>query len=364
MRTGPKARFKRAMAAFILAALAGACAREEIGPAKYSAETCRRVALVDQATGVALRGAEDFAVDTLRRRLYVAAYDRRAAERAASKKAMKVPQGGVYAVSLDALFDPSAEKAEARPIVSGDDIAGGVRPQAVSYNERSGEIAFINRAYQKINGGWLMTPRIERVGANGEAFIGADEPAPCSANSILDEDGLTLVSFDHAECGFGAGFEDAFRLKRSGVVGAGGNILFAKAVYANGLARTLGGDVALAATRENAIILMRKSPEGLTETARIALPGGPDNLKIAEDGGVIAAVHPSMFRIFLNRRLGVGEAPSRIVKADPERGDVSILFDDDSGKSFSAATAAVELEGRLIAGSVTDMGLLVCKAGA
>ncbi|MEQ8934251.1 MAG: hypothetical protein RIE56_00475 [Amphiplicatus sp.] len=359
-----KARLRRAAGVVILAALASACAREDIGPAKYSAEACRRVALVDQATGQVLLGAEDFAVDTLRRRLYVAAYDRRAAERAAKKKAMIVPQGGVYVVSFDILFDPSAEKADARPIVSGDDIAGGVRPQGISYDSTSGEIAFINRAYQKINGGWLMTPRIERVGANGEAFVGADEPAPCSANSILDEDGFTLVSFDHAECGIGAGFEDVFRLKRSGVVGAEGDVLFSKAAFANGLARTLAGDLVLAATRENALIVMQKSPEGLAETARIALPGGPDNLKIAEDGGVIAAVHPSMFRIFLNRRLGLGRAPSRIIKADPERGDVSILFDDDSGKSFSAATAAVEVSGHLVAGSVTDKGLLVCKAGA
>ncbi len=362
MTTGPKARPRAA--AFLLAALAGACAREDVGPAKYGLESCRRVALIDQATGEAIKGAEDFAVDTLRRRLYVAAYDRRAAERAARKKAMSVPQGGVYAAPLDALFDPSKEQTGAAPLVRGDDIPGGVRPQGLSFDSRTGEIAFINRAYQKIDGAWLMTPRIERVGADGEAFVGADEPAPCSANSILEEDGRTLVSFDHAECGMGASFEDAFRLKRSGVIGANGDVLFAKAAYANGLARTLGGDLVLAATRENALLVMRNAPEGLAEASRIAVPGGPDNLKIAEDGGVVAAVHPSVLRIFLNRRLGFGKAPSRIVKADPERGDVAILFDDADGKMFSAATAAVELEGHLIAGSVTDEGLLVCKAGA
>lgn len=362
MTRGSRALLNCAAAALAVAFVG--CAREEIGPAKYSAEMCRRVALTDPVSGETIRGAEDFAVDKARGRLYVAAYDHRAAERAARKKAIVVPQGGVYAVSLSALFDPLTDEISAAPLARGDDIAGGVRPQGVSYDAATGEIAFINRAYQRINGGWRMTPRVERVGADGAAFVGAEEPAPCSANSILEENGKAIVSFDHADCGFGAGIEDAFRLKRSGLVSAKGDVLFDEAAYANGLARTLGGDLVLAATRENALLVIRNSPEGLVEAARIAVPGGPDNLKIADDGGVVAAVHPSMLRIFLNRRFGFGHAPSRIVKADPDGGEVAVLFDDESGKLFSAATAAVETGGHLIAGSVTDKGLLVCKAGA
>ena len=66
----------------------------------------------------------------------------------------------------------------------------------------------------------------------------------------------------------------------------------------------------------------------------------------------------------LHRRLGIGRAPSRIIKANPQTGAVEILFDDPDGALFSAATVAVEWAGALIAGSVTDEGLLVCRAAA
>jgi len=64
------------------------------------------------------------------------------------------------------------------------------------------------------------------------------------------------------------------------------------------------------------------------------------------------------------RRLGIGAAPSRIVEADPSTGRVDILFDDPKGKTFSAATVAVETRDGLIAGSVLDEGVLVCHSEA
>ena len=91
------------------------------------------------------------------------------------------------------------------------------------------------------------------------------------------------------------------------------------------------------------------------------VPGGPDNLTVSSDGGIVAAVHPSLMAIGLNRRLGVGKAASRIVKIDPETGAVEILFNDPHGELFSAATVAAEWNGGLILGSVTDEGLLFCK---
>lgn len=361
MRTRRKGLPEIALA--MAAALAAGCAREDVGPAAYAAEDCRRVALIDQASGEPVRGAEDFAVDRRRGLLYVAAYDRRAVERAAARKAMSVPQGGVYVASLAALFDPMTDEVGVASMLRPQDVAGGLRPHGISFDADAGEVAFINRAYNRLNGGWAMTPRVERAGVDGAVFVGAARPAPCSANNLLDEDGATLVSFDRGECGWRAVFEDMFRLKDSGVAGGDGEVLFAGAAFANGLARTRDGDLVLAATRENALLVMQSAPQGLTETARIALPGGPDNLTVADDGGVVAAVHPSMFRIFLDRRHGIGRAPSRIVKADPDSGSVEILFDDPGGRVFAAATVAAEIGGHLIAGSVTDSGLLVCKAG-
>lgn len=349
------------IAVAMAAMLAAGCAREDVGPAAYAAEDCRRVALIDQATGERVRGAEDFAVDRRRGLLYVAAYDRRAVERAVSRRALSVPQGGVYITPLAALFDPTADEASVAPMLRPQDVAGGLRPHGISFDPATGEAAFINRAYNRLNGGWAMTPRVERAGVNGAVYVGAARPAPCSANSLLEEGGRTLVSFDHGECGWRAGLEDMFRLKRSGVAAADGEVLFAGAAFANGLARTHDGHLALAATRENAVLLMRSKAEGLVETGRIDLPGGPDNLTLADDGGVVAAVHPSMFRIFLDRRHGIGRAPSRIVKAYPDSGSVELLFDDPSGRVFAAATVAAQIGDYLVAGSVTDEGLLVCS---
>ena len=68
-------------AAFLaLAGLVASCAREDIGAARYGADDCRRVALVDAATGAAVRGAEDLALDLEGGRLFVSAYDRRAVD--------------------------------------------------------------------------------------------------------------------------------------------------------------------------------------------------------------------------------------------------------------------------------------------
>ncbi|MEX0644715.1 MAG: hypothetical protein WD076_05350 [Parvularculaceae bacterium] len=342
--------------------LATACAGEAAtSPAKYGAEQCHRVAVIDQASGLPIRGAEDLVLDAANDRLFISAYDRRAVEKAARKKAFSIPEGGLYTVSFSRLTDDKATTVNAGPIVRADDIAGGLRPHGLAFDAAVGEITFINRAYQRIDDKWRMTPRVERVGANGEVFMGGVDEAPCAANDVLEDRGKTYLSFDHEACGWRASLEDALSLRRSGVAAGSGETLFSEAAFANGIARTLSGDIALADTRANSILLMSEDGASLKLRNEIATPGGPDNLTIAEDGGVVAAVHPSLIRIGLHRRLGFGSAPSRIVKADPDKGSVEILFDDPNGELFSAASVAVEWRGSLIVGSVTDEGLLVCK---
>jgi hypothetical protein len=343
-------------------ALTTACAGEAAtSPAKYSADQCRRVSIIDQASGLPIRGAEDFVLDAANDRLFVSAYDRRAVEKAARKRAFSIPQGGLYAVSFSSLADDANSAVNAGPIVRPDDIAGGLRPHGLAFDPARGEITFINRSYQRINNRWRMTPRIERVGANGAIFVGGRDDAPCAANDVLEDRGETLLSFDHEACDWRAGLEDALSLRRSGVATGAGKTLYDRAAFANGIARTLSGEIALADTRAKSILLMSDGADGLTLRHEIATPGGPDNLTIAEDGGVIAAVHPSLLRMGLHRRLGLGPAPSRVIKADPDKGSVEILFDDPDGAVFSAASVALEWKDKLVIGSVTDEGLLVCK---
>jgi hypothetical protein len=353
--------FNRMLVVLAAGLAAAGCSAKTVGEARYGAEDCRRVALLDVATGNSIRGVEDLALDPARDRLYVAAYDRRGVERAVRRKEFSIPEGGVYTVSLSGLVD-GRDTAPATAFVRREDIAGGLRPHGISYNAEIGEIAFINRGYQRLNGRWKMIPRVERIGVRGEIIVGKEAATPCAANDLLDEPRLSMISFDHEHCDWRAGLEDAFSLRRSGVVDEDGAPLYDRALYANGIARTADGGIALAATREKAVLLMDERAGGLTLSRRIALPGGPDNLTLATDGAIIAAVHPSLFLMGLHRRLGFAAAPSRIVKADPATNSVEVLFDDPEGALFSAATVGAEWNGALIAGSVTDDGLLVCKA--
>ena len=352
-------------AAFVL--LTGCGAKEDVielyGAARYAQDDCRRVALIDAHSGKALRGAEDFALDGEGKRLFVTAYDRRAVEKAARKNNDILPQGGIYEVSLDVLFSQQVKEISVTSLASAVDFTGGLHPHGLSFDATNHELIFINRTYEREHGRWTMTPRLQRIGANGEVFVGAPEAAHCAANDVAASREGVITSFDHASCGFGAKLENVFFLKRSGVE-RDSEPLFSKASFANGVLSHEDGRIVMAATREKALLVLNKTDDGYHEIARVSLPGGPDNLSFNSDGAVIAAVHPSTFALMLNRKFGVGKAPSRIVEANLETGDVEMLFDDPKGALFSAATVGVETESGFAAGSVTDEGLLVCQAEA
>lgn len=343
------------------ACLTAACARDQVGPPRYSLNQCHTLSLIDGASGEAVRGAEDFALDREGGRLFISAYDRRAVEKAARKRRDELPHGGVYAVQLEALFRLETDRLFVTSLAAPGEFVGGLRPHGIDFDADKNELIFVNRTYERDGRKWMMNPQLQRIGANGEVFVGAPSPAHCAANDVVAKGGGILSSFTHASCGFGAGVENVFSLKRSGV-GAAEDTLFDKASFANGLVILPDGDLALAATREKAILRLQYGKDGYKEAARISLPGGPDNLTIAQDGGIVAAVHPSMMKLMFNRKFGAGRAPSRIVKADPDSGMVDVLFDDPDAELFSAATVAVDLGNRLVAGSVTDEGLLICQA--
>ena len=348
-------------------ALIAACGRSDLGEAEYRSDQCRRVALIDSATGEAIRGAEDFAVDPAQRTLFISAYDRRAAEKAARKKAAQIPNGGLYALPVSRLFDEKTLSLEIAPMVGAADIDGGLRPHGVAYDAVNKELVFINRAYRLTDGVWEMAPRIQRISASDayaqeRSVAGEVSEAPCAANSILTTEHQTFTTFDHGACDWRAGFEAVFNLKRSGLAIKGVGRVYEAAGFANGLTRQESGEIIMAATRENALIVLNELSGAVEEVTRLKTPGGPDNLSISHDGAVVAATHPSLWRLALNRKLGIGKAPSRIVKTDIESGSVDLLFDDPSGALFSAATVAVETSDGLVVGSVTDEGVFVCRA--
>lgn len=360
-----KAQLEASLALCAAVLLTAACSGDDIGAAQYASDQCRRVALIDEASASPIRGAEDIVLDTAGARVFISAYDRRATEKAARRKAAMDVQGGVYAVDLEALFNPKTDEISVRSLAAPESFAGGLRPHGIAYDATNKELVFINRTYEREGRKWQMTPRLQRIGANGEMFVGEPGPAHCAANDVVADASGVFTTFDHSGCGWTAGIEDVLALKRSGIVSDGDEgapPVFKGVAFANGLARTVSGDLVMAATRERALVIVGKTSNGVTERARIKVPGGPDNLSIGHDGDIIAAVHPAMLRLALNRKFGIGRAPSRLVSVDADTGRVDILFDDPKGAMFSAATVGVETPAGLIAGSVTDTGLMICEA--
>lgn len=343
------------------AALAlAACAEKGDGEPVYSPDQCRRVALIDASTGKAVVGAEDLTFDPAMRHVIISAYDRRAVERQAARGAGRLDEGGIYSVPLDVLAG-DATSLTVSSIVSRDTVVGGLRPHGVAFDEARREITFVNRSYQKMYGRWRVSPRIERAGADGAVFVGDGGAPRCSANDIALIGDRTFVSFDHGSCGWRAGIEDLAAAKASGIETVDGDTMFDRARHANGVTATPGRQLALASTRDKSIVVLAEEGDGFDVSREIAVPGGPDNLTVSADGSIVAAVYPSLLTIGAQRRLGLGRSGSRIVSANLETGEISLLFNDDKGKFFSAASAGLLAEGLLIMGSALDRGIVVCK---
>ena len=345
-----------AMAASVL--LAPSCGAGSLGEPVYGLDQCRHVELIDESSGATITGAEDLAVDAKNNRLIISAYDRRAVEKSSKKLGRVIPHGGVFEVAISALFDE--EEAKATPLIDAQNIEGGLRPHGLDFDPASGEIVFINRAYQPIGRHQLMTPQLLRLTENGVEF---EREVHCAANDLKLYNDDTLLSFDHRDCGFKATLEDMLAQSKSGLYILGGAMITNQVRFANGVAKS-GDEILLAATRENAIRRYRYDGRAFLQVNSYTLPGAPDNLSVKGDGMIVAALHSSLLRLGLNRKLGIGRAPSRIVSVDLENGLVTALFEDKKGALFSAATVGVEVDEGLIAGSVTDSGLLVCKAAA
>ncbi|MEM8935818.1 MAG: hypothetical protein AAGC77_05375 [Pseudomonadota bacterium] len=354
---------KSALSAFLILAALG-CADQSGSDPRYVLESCQRVALIDPSTGQSIVGVEDGAYHNERNRLYLSAYDRRAVERSVRRGATALPSGGLYAIPLTELFASGAKSLTPRRLLPNNSHPSEIRPHGIDFNESTNEITFLNRVYDQKKGTWTRSVKIERINIARLDAPRVSEEARCSANDVLAVGDDILASFDHAVCDWRAGLEDIFRLKSSGVSIGGGEAVYDQAAFANGLAKIDNDAIAVAATRENSVLFLSRNENELEETHRVRVPGGPDNLTRSEDGAIVAAVHPSMLRLAMNRRLGRGRAPSRIVQIEPESSSVSVLFDDPEGTLFSAATFAVETPMGLIAGSVTDEGVLACPAAA
>ncbi len=349
--------------------------------ARFEKSQCERVALLDKDKNQLVIGAEDLDVDYEREELFISAYDRRKVEKLSKKSKNEIPTGGIYVLPLKTLMAYEGEPITLQSIIPGDKVVGGLRPHGIHYTDENNQILFINRGFyyeQEINKTskskkYIMVPTLERVDINGALLSGSGDQISCNANDVLTSNDMVLTSFDHRGCQWKAGLEDVLGQKKSGLFNEVlKRVEFNKAGFANGVVADLSGDVLLAATRERKIHIFSPKinntvlddaiePYSISYQRSLSLPGGPDNLTRAYDGSIIAAVHPSLIRMGLHRKLDIGKAPSRVVRFDPDNDRIDILFDDPKGDLFTAATVGIETKNALILGSVTDEGLLLCR---
>ncbi|MEM9724389.1 MAG: hypothetical protein AAF909_02870 [Pseudomonadota bacterium] len=325
--------------------------------ARYTADACRRVA-------PEIRGVED--LDLLPDgRVLLSAHDRRAHIHGG---ATRLPDGALYALDRATL---SVTELWPRDMPQ----EGGFHPHGVAvFGNR---VAVINRRWR--DGGppaggtrialfRIAENRLERAGT-------LSDPGLCRANDLAPVGDGLLVSLDGGGCVSSIG---------ETLLGGGGAVveIAAEAIdqgrldtpllrkfpvdlnFANGVLSRADG-VWTAETRGGGL----RSSQG----ARIATPGGPDNL--TRDGAaMVLALHPNLLRLALHRRGWGPSAPSRIVRITPpsERdgstgeAGVEILFDDPTGRIFAGATVGLALrddpaggEALLIAGA-HERGLLLC----
>ena len=375
-----------------LAAGAGFAGQPSAGDSPVSA--CRKVVVTDATSGRTLRGIEDIAVDAAANIAYLSADDRWAVEEGAAHFEGVLPQGGIHMLPLDDA-SLSADRIEVADLTTQFKTEHALHPHGidlVSDAEGRKVLYVINRRYERLKsergsgggggGQWEIVPTVEvfDVGESGALHHRRTvrDRAFCRANGIA---GLGrarfLVSNDGIACGrWGRRLEQTLGLKKGNVVlaeldDATGSSAVTRVAEGIGFANGLAVDaehVYVAATRDQALLVYRidgfsntsalKGPEHI-----IAVDGGPDNLSWGREHALLVAVHPSLLRLAAYRYQWmslVDTAPTRIIGVDVRDGSQRTLYASDAGEPLSAATIAVAHGNVLIAGSVTDEGLMLC----
>lgn len=309
-------------------------------PAYFDHTDCRRVGVIDNQTGLPVLGAEDIALHPGGGALILSAHDRRRPDE----------NGALYELTLfglTAMRDVSARRLTSAPLTR-----ERFRPHGISISPDGARMAVVNRFAPNsaridigplTSQGWFADRRVE----------GRDL---CRANDVfltgLDFDDM-LVTLDRADCE--STMRDLSPWATTGRIARfdGNRLEVTRTLlsFPNGIVNQY-----IAETRMHRLLRQGAEP--------IDLPGAPDNLSIGPDDTVIAALHPKLLHLWLYQNQVQSRAPSRIVQIMPETDTVAVLFDDPEGRMFSAATSAVYTGGLLVAGSVADAGLLVCRKGS
>ncbi len=316
-------------------------------PARFDHGDCQQIALTDTNTGRLLVGVEDMALMPDGDRVILSAADPLALER----HPRDAPEGGLYQVVLPRI---AGGEAWATPIVYPSQVDGGLFPHGIAVSGDGERLAFINR-----NREGIVTIHGGRIGPGGlDISAVRDDVTLCRANNLAftGKGPFTVrITLDRGECGIA--WDDLKPSSTSGRVIAMDLARFEPAeleisglAFANGIA-----GMYVAETRASRLTHRLDNP--------VALPGGPDNLTFDPFGNLIVAVHPSMMRVAAYRHGYRDNAPSRIVRIGQDR-QFEVLFDDPLGEVFPGASVAIFSDGMLLAGSIRDQGVLLCREPA
>lgn len=343
---------------------------------------CRRLALTDAATGKPVVGAEAVRRSGDGTEIFVAAYDRRSVDDDGLP-----PQGGLYAIDLDALTTDEAPSIASLPAPR--PAVGGFRPHGLAYHAGNGQgarLAVINRRYVPLaSGGTAFHPALEiyRQSAGSWHHIRTvDHDGFCRANNLdfVSPERL-VVSVDRSVCADFTVSEDVFGFPGGYLLDvdlADPNAARVTRIdtpllhFPNGVAHDADRELLyVTATKAATIIPFAVSEDGdglrLDAQPQIALPGFPDNIAIEgsrqNEAQMIVATFPGLMALAAYRFgwFGTTLLPSRIIRVDA-RGQVETLFSDPVGELYSAASSAVLVDGHLVAGSIGDRDLLVCSS--
>jgi arylesterase/paraoxonase len=146
--------------------------------------------------------------------------------------------------------------------------------------------------------------------------------------------------------------------------GAHASVAVSGRAMANGVAASADGlRLYVAETAARQVLIFDRDTENgsLYWSGLVELPGGPDNIDLAEDGSLWVAAHPNLWAL-LRYLFAAKPAPTMILRMTapvsgfnkPQR-----IYVND-GTEISAASVGVAYRGRLVIGSVMDRKLLIC----
>lgn len=100
----------------------------------------------------------------------------------------------------------------------------------------------------------------------------------------------------------------------------------------------------------------------VSELARIALGTSPDNIDVAPDGSLWIGAHANVFAL-IQHFTAEKPAPSqvlRVVLHDGGKADIEQVY-LNTGEAISASSVGVQIDGRLLIGSITERKVLACR---